>query len=151
MRISSKERGPIVAPWCLSTVTRSLERGSISKNTMLMSESKLCPDCLEEHADPISNELLGLYRQFKSSKSKEERLELSQRIAEAFLTDHDFTDHAGNEDYHSYFEKFSLAKREYELAAARLSRLAVHITEEYLESNHTTDAEIEAKTRNTTN
>jgi hypothetical protein len=83
---------------------------------------------------PFSERLLELYEQFQTS-DRAGRLKLARSIAEAFMGDHDKTDHQATDDYHEYFEAYEEARLKYEQASLRVTRLVVHVIEGYLASN----------------
>jgi len=97
------------------------------------------PDSTEEAHEavqklPFSERLLELYQEFQSA-NKERRVELAHEIAEAFMVDHDSTDHGATDDYHQYFEAYEEARLKFEHASLRVTRLVVHVIEQYLTSN----------------
>jgi hypothetical protein len=111
----------------------------------------VCPGCDEVCSKPVSERMLGLFKQFKAAHSAEDRLALTEKIAEVFLEEHDFSDAYVSDLYHQYFEEFQKVKVEYAQGAARLSRLAIHVTETYLATTEMSEEDLEEKTDTSSN
>lgn len=94
-----------------------------------------CPDCGKIHDLPFSHRLLNLYRRYQDAKTKEERTAMTGELAEAFLAEHDLTDPGLGDEYHSFFEDYEKARLALEHENLKLTRLAVHVIHEYVQSN----------------
>jgi len=101
----------------------------------IMKPSATCPDCGEAHDLSFSHKVLDLYQRFQKA-SKEERSQLAFELADAFAADHDSTDAAIGDDYHSYFEDYEKARLAFEQESVKIARLAVHVLHEFVQNNN---------------
>lgn len=93
--------------------------------------------------DPtISDEVLRLYHQATSAKSREQRTEALLELAKVFADEHDLTDITATDDWHSYIEEYIQAKLAFEQTALRLGRLAVNTLEVHFQENDVSDEQV---------
>ena len=93
--------------------------------------------------DPtISDEVLRLYHQATSAKSREQRTEALLELAKVFAVEHDLTDITATDDWHAYIEDYVRAELLYRQAALRLGRLAVNTLEVHFDENDVSDEQV---------
>lgn len=93
--------------------------------------------------DPtISDEVLRLYTQATTAKSRDERTKALLELAKVFANEHDLTDFTATDDWHAYIEEYYQAKLTYRQAALRLGRLAVNTLDVHFKENDVSDEQI---------
>ncbi len=102
---------------------------------MIMIPQAPCPECSKTHDVTFSHKLMDLYRRHQNATSREERAALVKEFAQAFVEEHDLTDAELTDDYHLYFEDYEKARKNFDIEALKVSRLAVHVIRDYIEAN----------------
>lgn len=90
---------------------------------------------LDENEAPFSENLLQLYRQVQTARTREERQQAMMAFANAVSQEHDPTDHSASEVYHDYIEAFDKAQMEFHQHGMRLARMAVDCMDHYFAEN----------------
>lgn len=84
---------------------------------------------------PFSENLMRLYRQVQTARTREERQQAMMAFASAVSQEHDHTDHSASEVYHDYIEAYDKAQLEFVQQGMRLARMAADCMERYFSEN----------------
>lgn len=85
---------------------------------------------------PYSEVLLRLVSQIQEAKSPDEKANLMMALASQFLNEHDFTNYELDDNYHAYFEEYQQSRIQFQQAAIRVGRLALHEIQGYCDQNN---------------
>lgn len=106
---------------------------------------------LDENEVPFSENMLRLYRQVQTARTREERQQAMMAFAGAVSQEHDPTDHSASEVYHDYIEAFDKAQLEFHQQGMRLARMATDCMDQYFVESEATLEEVLATVEKTFN